>query len=146
MVLGGDFRQVLPVIRFENRSDLIAASLKSSNLWSYFNVMHLNQNMRTGPGEEEFSKWLIKLGNGELPSNEYDEIELPGSCMLDGNLVDEIFWQCISINDIPTLCNRTILCPKNEHSLLVNEEVLQRLPGKEIVYTSMDDVECEDGD
>ncbi|CAF2815474.1 unnamed protein product [Rotaria sp. Silwood2] len=146
MVLGGDFRQVLPVIRFANRSDLIAASLKSSDPWSYFNVMHLNQNMRTGPGEEEFSKRLIKLGNGELPSNEYDEIELPSSCMLDGNLVDEIFWQRISINDIPTLCNRTILCPKNEHSLLVNDEVLQRLPGKEIVYTSVDDVECEDGD
>ncbi|CAF4924016.1 unnamed protein product [Rotaria sp. Silwood2] len=70
MVLGGDFRQVLPVIRFANRSDLIAASLKSSDLWSYFNVMHLNQNMSTGPGEEEFSKWLIKLGNGELLSNE----------------------------------------------------------------------------
>ncbi|CAF5060781.1 unnamed protein product, partial [Rotaria sp. Silwood1] len=39
--------------------------------------------MRTGPGEEEFSKWLIKLGNGELASNEYDEIELPRSCMFD---------------------------------------------------------------
>ncbi|CAF5002532.1 unnamed protein product [Rotaria sp. Silwood1] len=66
MVLGGDFRQVLPVIRFANRSELIAASLKSSDLWSNVKVMHLNQNMRTGPGEEEFSKWLIKLGNGEF--------------------------------------------------------------------------------
>ncbi|CAF5157439.1 unnamed protein product, partial [Rotaria sp. Silwood1] len=36
--------------------------------------------MRTRPGEEEISKWLIKLGNGELVSNEYDEIELPRSC------------------------------------------------------------------
>ncbi|CAM4815698.1 unnamed protein product [Rotaria magnacalcarata] len=30
MVLGGDFRQVLPVVRFANRSQLVAASLKSS--------------------------------------------------------------------------------------------------------------------
>ncbi|CAF3572606.1 unnamed protein product [Rotaria sp. Silwood1] len=146
IILGGDFRQVLPVIRFANRSELIAASLKSSNLWPYFKVMHLHQNMRTGPGEEEFSKWLIKLGNGELTSNEDDEIELPSSCMLNGNLVDEIFGQHISIEDVPTLCNRTILCPKNEHSLLVNEEVLQRLPETEKTYTSVDDVECEDGD
>ncbi|CAF1615884.1 unnamed protein product, partial [Didymodactylos carnosus] len=73
MILDGDFRQVLPVIRFANRSELTAASLKSSNLWSYFRVMHLHQNMRTGPREEEFSKWLIKLGN------EDDEIELPRS-------------------------------------------------------------------
>ena len=32
MVLGGNFRQVLPVIRFANRSDLIAASLKAYDL------------------------------------------------------------------------------------------------------------------
>ena len=124
MILGGDFRQVLPVIRFANRSELVAASLKSSDLWPYFKIMHLHQNMRTGLGEEEFSKWLIKLGNGELTSNEDDEIELPSSCILNGNLVDEIFGQHISIEDVPTLCNRTILCPKNEHSLLVNDEVL----------------------
>jgi ATP-dependent DNA helicase PIF1 len=37
-------------------------------------------------------------------------------------------------------------CPKNEHALVINEQVLQRLPGKEKVYTSVDDVECEDGD
>ncbi|CAF2896041.1 unnamed protein product [Rotaria sp. Silwood2] len=146
MILGGDLRQVLPVIRFANRSELIAASLKSSNLWPYFKVMHLHQNMRTGPGEEEFSKWLIKLGNGELTSNEDDEIELPSSCMLDSNLVDEIFGQNISIENVPTLCNRTILCPKNEHSLLINEEVLQRLLGIDKMYTSVDEVECEDGD
>ncbi|CAF3203630.1 unnamed protein product [Rotaria sp. Silwood2] len=66
MVLGGDFRQVLPVIRFANKSELIAASLKSSDLWPYFKVMHLQQNMRTEPGEEKLSKWLIKLGNGEF--------------------------------------------------------------------------------
>ncbi|CAF1613761.1 unnamed protein product [Adineta ricciae] len=146
MILGGDFRQVLPVIRFANRSDLIGASLKSSHLWSFFKIMHLHQNMRTGPGEQEFSEWLIKLGNGELISNGNDEIELPSSCILNGNLVDEIFGREISIEDIPTLCNRTILCPKNEHSLLVNEEVLQRLSGMEKLYTSIDEVGCEDGE
>ncbi|CAF1033668.1 unnamed protein product [Rotaria sordida] len=82
-ILGGDFRQVPPVIRFANRSELIAAGLKSSNLWPYFKVMHLHQNMTTGPGEEEFSKWLIKLDNGELTSNEDDEIEVPSSSMLN---------------------------------------------------------------
>ncbi|CAF4341595.1 unnamed protein product [Rotaria sp. Silwood2] len=146
MTLGADFRQVLPIIRFANRSELIAASLKGSNLWPYFKVIHLHQDMRTGPGEEAFSKSLIKLGNDELTSNEDDEIELPSSCMLNGNLVDEIFGQHISIEDVPTLCNRAILCPKNAHSLLVNEEVLQRLPETEKTYTSVDEVECEDGD
>jgi len=65
--------------------------------------------------------------------------------MFHGNLVDEIFGQHISTEDISTLCIRRIFCPKNEHSLLVNEEVLQRLPGNEKVYTSVDEVQCEDG-
>ena len=148
IILGGDFRQVLPVIRFANRSDLIAASLKSSNLWSHFKIIRLNQNMRTGPGEEEFSKWLMKLGNGEIASTENDEIELPISCILgnNSNLVDAIFGQNISVENISNLCNRIILCPKNEHCLLVNEEVLQRLPGTEKLYTSIDDMECDEGD
>jgi hypothetical protein len=60
---------------------------------------------------------------------------------------NEIFGQHISIENVPTQCNRTILCPENEHSLLINaEEVLQRLSGIEKMYTSVDDVECEDDD
>lgn len=146
MILGGDFRQVLPVIRFANRSDLIAASLKSSKLWCQFKIIRLNQNMRTGPGEEEFSKWLMKLGNGEIGFDENDEIDLPKSCVLgdNNNLVSAIFGEDICIENITSLCNRSILCPKNEHYLLANEEVLQRLPGTEILYTSIDDVECEE--
>jgi hypothetical protein len=33
MVGGGDFRQVLPIFRFANRSQLIAESLESFELW-----------------------------------------------------------------------------------------------------------------
>ena len=146
MVLGGDFRQVLPVVRSANRSQLVAASLKSSELWSYFKIIRLNKNMRTEPGEEEFSEWLIKLGNGELPTNENDEVELPTACISGGNLADEVFGKHISLEDVPNLCDRVILCPRNEHALVVNEQVLHRLPGIETVYTSVDEVECEDGD
>ncbi|CAF3245184.1 unnamed protein product [Rotaria sp. Silwood2] len=63
----------------------------------YFKVMHLHQNMRTEPGEEEFSNWLIKLGNGELTSNEDDEIELPSSYKMYTS-VDEV--ECEDGDDI----------------------------------------------
>ena len=146
MVLGGDFRQVLPVVRFANRSQLVAANLKSSELWSYFKIIRLNKNMRTEPGEEEFSEWLIKFGNGELRTNENDAIELPTACTSGGNLADEVFGKHISLEDVPNFGDRVILCPKNEHALIVNEQVLHRLPGIETVYTSVDEVECEDGE
>jgi hypothetical protein len=146
MVLGGDFRQVLPVIRFANKSQLIAASLKSSELWSHFQMIHLHQNMRTGPGEVEFSQWLIKLGNGELPFDNHDRIELPSSCLSNDDLVNEIFSKEVSLEDTPSLCNRVILSPKNEDSLSMNEDVLQRLTGQLMSYKSVDQVECEDGE
>jgi hypothetical protein len=41
MILGWDFRQIRLVIRFANRSELIATSLKSSDLWPHFKIMHL---------------------------------------------------------------------------------------------------------
>ncbi|CAF2095225.1 unnamed protein product [Rotaria magnacalcarata] len=86
------------------------------------------------------------LGNGEVPANENDEIDLPTGCISNGNLADEIFGKYISLEDVPNLCDRVILCPKNEHSLIVNEQILQRLPGIEKVYSSVDDIECEDGE
>ncbi|CAF4186948.1 unnamed protein product [Rotaria magnacalcarata] len=88
----------------------------------------------------------IMLGNGELPASENDEIDLPTGCISDGNLVGEIFGKHISLEDIPNLCDRMILCPQNEHSLIVNEQVLQRLPGIEKVYSSVNDIECDDGE
>ncbi|CAF3956101.1 unnamed protein product [Rotaria magnacalcarata] len=88
----------------------------------------------------------IMLGNGEVPANENDEIDLPTGCISNGNLADEIFGKYISLEDVPNLCDRVILCPKNEHSLIVNEQILQRLPGIEKVYSSVDDIECEDGE
>ncbi|CAF3415114.1 unnamed protein product [Rotaria socialis] len=69
-VLGVDFRQVLSVVRFANRSQLVFTSLKSSELWPYFKTIHLSKNMRTGLSEEEFLEWLIKLDNGGLPATE----------------------------------------------------------------------------
>jgi ATP-dependent DNA helicase PIF1 len=102
--------------------------------------------MRTRPDEEEFAKWLLKLGDGELPSNSEEKFELPTCCISDGSLVDEIFGREIFIEDVFALCNRAILCPKKEDCFVVNEEILRRLPGKEKLYTSVDEVECEDGE
>ena len=123
MVLGGDFRQVLPVVRFANRSQLVAASLKSSELWSHFKTIHLSKNIRAGIGEEQFSERLIQLGNGELPRNENDDIALPLACISTGNLVDEVFGDHISSTDVQHLCDTVILCPKNEDTLTVNEQI-----------------------
>ncbi|KIN94970.1 hypothetical protein M404DRAFT_51341, partial [Pisolithus tinctorius Marx 270] len=44
-LLGGDFRQTLPVIQHGSREQIVPATLTHSNLWAQMRVHYLNQNM-----------------------------------------------------------------------------------------------------
>jgi ATP-dependent DNA helicase PIF1 len=113
IVLGGDFRQVTPVVTHANKTKIIENSIKSGKLWKEFKVMKLYINMRAGEGEKEFAEWLLKLGNGELKV-EFNEdiIEIPSECVVKGDLVDELNNSDIDLEDIKNIC---IFAPKNEH-------------------------------
>uniref|UniRef100_A0A453HZ89 ATP-dependent DNA helicase n=1 Tax=Aegilops tauschii subsp. strangulata TaxID=200361 RepID=A0A453HZ89_AEGTS len=67
VVLGGDFRQILPVIPKGKREHIISASIKRSYLWKNFEEYRLTENMRLnsfeGSPEEkakttEFANWI----------------------------------------------------------------------------------------
>ena len=84
IVLAGDFRQVLPIIKNGSRTQIVGASIKRSPLWQHFKTFSLTENMRvlnsrTQPRFREFDEWLVKLGNGTLPfvSPESDDVFLP---------------------------------------------------------------------
>ncbi|XP_015957461.1 uncharacterized protein LOC107481681 [Arachis duranensis] len=46
IVLGGDFRQILPVIPKASGAKIVMASINSSILWKHFEVLTLTKNMR----------------------------------------------------------------------------------------------------
>jgi ATP-dependent DNA helicase PIF1 len=46
VVLGGDFHQILPVVRKGSRSTLVGASITNSNLWQHVTLLKLQTNMR----------------------------------------------------------------------------------------------------
>ncbi|KHN75171.1 ATP-dependent DNA helicase pfh1, partial [Toxocara canis] len=70
ILLGGDWRQMLPIVEDGTNEDTIGATIRISRLWSLFEVINLNENMRTGPGEQVFGSFLERLGNGELQDKE----------------------------------------------------------------------------
>jgi hypothetical protein len=82
MLLGGDFRQTLPVIPHGSTHQILEQSLFKSELWKTVNVMHLQINMRVQRVQAEnlqeaqrlqcFSDILLSIGNDALP-----HIELP---------------------------------------------------------------------
>jgi len=75
-VLGGDFRQVLPVVPKGSKSDIIAVTLNQSRiLWPHVKVLRLTTNMRVqrllqhGDPEEarrlqDFADYLKRVGDG----------------------------------------------------------------------------------
>uniref|UniRef100_A0AC34GLJ6 ATP-dependent DNA helicase n=1 Tax=Panagrolaimus sp. ES5 TaxID=591445 RepID=A0AC34GLJ6_9BILA len=76
LLLGGDFRQLLPVRKNGTRAECVNLSIKNSALWETFETLSLTQNMRADPDEAEFAQFLLKIG--EAKDNDiYDNIEFP---------------------------------------------------------------------
>jgi len=69
---------ILPVVRKGTRQGIVDASISSSKLWAYCNVLRLTVNMRLGassvPVEQEeianFSKWILSIREGNDASDE----------------------------------------------------------------------------
>nr|GEV32727.1 DNA helicase [Tanacetum cinerariifolium] len=75
VVLGGDFRQTLPVKKGAGKDELIAASIAESHLWWHFKICTLKENMRLLSSDlttekrqslKGFANWLLDVGNDEI--------------------------------------------------------------------------------
>jgi hypothetical protein len=77
-LLGGDFRQTLPIIPGADSSTIVQASLKYSKTWHEFEQVKLCTHVRSE--DPSYSEWLIMLRNGDLTNKEGlapDLIEIP---------------------------------------------------------------------
>ncbi|XP_057291716.1 ATP-dependent DNA helicase pif1-like isoform X1 [Hydractinia symbiolongicarpus] len=146
ILLGGDFRQVLPVIRRAGPAQIVEVCLKSSQLWPLTRIFHLHTNMRAGEGEQVFAEFLLNLGGGHLPQKPDDPnqgcIEIPHECVLqpNENIVTSIFSE---LDDVE-FSRCVILTPTNEEALEINEQILNQIPGDTHTYYSIDSVVSDD--
>jgi hypothetical protein len=46
VVFGGDFRQILPVVPYGTRGDVVGTALNRSSIWQHVRVFKLHTNMR----------------------------------------------------------------------------------------------------
>ncbi|XP_057250597.1 uncharacterized protein LOC130591339 [Beta vulgaris subsp. vulgaris] len=121
IVFGGDFRQVLPVVRNGTRAQMIDASLIRSPLWNHISVLQLRENMRSRH-DNGFANFLLSIGNGDEPTISDDMIKLPSNMVIptvadtsiDG-LIDQIFPNLNEhIGDGNFMVERAIITPLNE--------------------------------
>ncbi|XP_063215752.1 uncharacterized protein LOC134527212 isoform X2 [Bacillus rossius redtenbacheri] len=115
LLLGGDFRQVLPVVQHGGRADQVNACIKNSPLWPSFRQFSLRVNMRADQGQEEFQDFLMRVGDGltppiaDLPE---DFIEVPSTMVLqdDADICSVVFGTEGLTEEV--VSSRAILCPK----------------------------------
>ena len=142
-ILGGDFRQVLPVLPRRHRTAVIENCLKSSLLWSEFKIYKLFKNMRVYADQMEFASWLLDMGNGTLTTSFglENSISIHSECnFIIDNLVDYVFDD---VSNPRKLINTVILTPTNEESININNLIVKKLPNELLTY-SHDEVKCDD--
>ena len=148
IILGGDFRQTLPIVKRGKATQVVESCLKSSLLWPLFKIFHLTKNMRVKEGERDFAEFLLQLGGDNLPHKEKDPyincIEIPSECVMpkDSNIITSIF----SDFNEEGVTKRVILTPTNAEALALNEQILQLLPGEAVTYTSVDSIISDDNE
>lgn len=141
LLLGGDFRQTLPVIPNASRAAIVEASLKFNRHWHEFKPLTLKNNVRSV--DLEYSDFLIKVGNGELLNSDglpEDIIEIPQDLLCSDDLVKQIFGDKLTVADVALFAQKAILSPKNDSVDEINERILDILEGVAQVYISSDSI------
>ena len=90
---GGDFRQILPVVKKGTKSDTIDASLNMSFLWRHVKVLKLTNEpvKRYGDSIEarQFAEFLLEVGEGRAEATnenfENDTIRIPEDMLVEHN-------------------------------------------------------------
>ena len=140
MVFGGDFRQMLRILKKGTRDEIVAASLRRSYLWPLMRKLKLTQNMRAST-DPSFSDFLLRIGDGKEKTIINDSICLPDDISFNyvdderfkNELIDTIF-PSIHVHDSTTeyITNRAILTTKNDLVDGLNNELIGKFPGEEV--------------
>ncbi|KAJ0760860.1 putative DNA helicase [Helianthus annuus] len=150
ILLGGDFRQTLPVKPKASRSEIIDSTLPRSYLWDSFTICRLNENMRVATSTQNsqdtqailhFASWLLSVGDGVVGQPDADDpcnahiIQIPSKFLIHpehnglDSLIRFIYDDTVLTNpSAENLSDRAIVCPRNDTADQINElEYLNQL-------------------
>ena len=130
MLLGGDWKQLLPIVRGVTTRSVVQYSLRKSEYWDNFKKMELKTNMRAKDSGQKFPKFLDSVGRG-VQDNEDPNNEMPRNTVtLDPNICaaneDEVIEWAFGgdvLEDKEKAKDVCILTTKNSDSMEINEKV-----------------------
>ncbi|PIA24735.1 hypothetical protein AQUCO_57600001v1 [Aquilegia coerulea] len=141
VVLGGDFKQTLPVITKGTRQEIVRACLTKSHLWSGVRLLTLVKNMRLNSNDTEnvkFADYLIEIG-----TNPKEDVELPSEIKRCKSTMDLLFkvYPNLNVEEVATetyLQERSILSARNDDVATLNELAINQFPGELHEYLAAD--------
>ena len=148
-LFAGDWRQILPVVRGGARHQVVGACLKASPLWQHVTCMTLHTNMRVQlQGDQragDYARLLAEVGSGHLPlcPGTTDHVQLPAEVVSPARSLAELTERVFpdlaqNLQNLDWLEERTILTVLNSDAKAVNDHMIERVPGPEMVYNSVD--------
>lgn len=148
-VLGGDFRQCLPVIPNGSQAQVVSMCLNKIDCWEQFTILRLHTNMRVeffrnrGDVEQarnlqEWTEYLLRVGNGEEPQYPMDHPLYPGWINAPSHLASPFNTEVEFIRSIyedykdmatmeekeEYLRSTAILCPTNAKADKINDTLI----------------------
>ncbi|XP_045031967.1 ATP-dependent DNA helicase pif1-like [Daphnia magna] len=151
LLLGGDFRQCLPVVRHGNRVQVAEATIINNATWPHFHELRLVQNMRTTAGSQDYADWLIELGNGIRPQILRLNNQM-SSKFHNTFSTFNVIWSNTSLETHRisykmewSIQFRTgqFYAPKNEDCQRINNQIITEMPGALKIYRSIDTMDSE---
>ncbi|KAI7956604.1 hypothetical protein MJO28_003699 [Puccinia striiformis f. sp. tritici] len=160
VIFSGDFRQILPVVKYNEYPLSFCATIKSLYLWKDITCFQLTQNMRlaaalqqtNGVQNAEFSNALLRLGKGKAQKNDFDIVTLKNiqvesfrSPQEGNDLVIKFVYSELAgtlkrseEENVQYLNSRCVLAPLNSDVRRLNQQVIDQLEGHEYVLKSID--------
>ena len=149
IVLGGDFAQILPVVRRGSRQATVQACIQHSSIWHRLQVLRLKRSMRIAANSANlfFINFLKSLVTN---STLFGKIQLPQfirKVFTIDELCDELYPQALlhkAVTSHSALIGRAILAFKNDTVNDFNDKLLDRMPGTEYRFEAVNTVQYND--
>lgn len=128
--MGGDWKQLTPVVLGGNNYAQFVASVKNSDLFRDFARWQLRINHRLEAGQQYYRDFLLKVGTGLLNDNQ-QRIRLPESMCMSNmeELFDWIFPQQLldaPLENWEEFSTRVLLSPLNKETLSISRMIMVR--------------------
>ena len=98
---------------------------------------------------DRFANMLLSVGNGKIPTSAQDTIEIPptlANVLHSRETVIERIYPDLhrNYNNVSWLMQRAMLAPHNDTANDINATILEKFPGEQKIYLSLDSLKDDD--